>query len=159
MATRHDARRSGRRPFPPPFFSRASWGRTNGSLAARRGPRSGPANGRLLPEIADGLEESRRAKTRFGLPENTRGISCYEAGRDGFWLQRFFVRHGRENAVVDSASIEVHRRYRRAKTDRLDVPKLLTMLLRLRPGNGRAGVWYGCPAGRRKTGGSSTVHS
>ena len=75
-------------------------------------------------------EESRRAKPRFGLPDNTRGISGSEAGREGLWLQRFFVRHGREHAVVDSASIEVHRRYRRAKTDRLAVPTLLTRLLR-----------------------------
>jgi transposase len=76
------------------------------------------------------LEEIARAKQRFGLPEDTPVISCYEAGRDGFWLHRFLVIHGVENQVVDSASIEVNRRYRRAKTDRLDVNKLLTMLLR-----------------------------
>jgi transposase len=85
------------------------------------------------------LEEIRRAKQRFGLPENTPVISCYAAGRDGFWLHRFFVRHGRENSVVDSASIEVNRRYRRAKTDRLDVHKLLTMLLRYAAGERK--VW------------------
>ena len=76
------------------------------------------------------LEEIRRAKQRFGLPENTQVISGYEAGRDGLWLHRFFVRHGREHAVVDSASMEVNRRSRRAKPDRLDVHKRLTMLLR-----------------------------
>jgi transposase len=76
------------------------------------------------------LEEIRRAKHRFGLPEEARVVSCYEAGRDGFWLHRFLVSHGVENSVVDSASIEVNRRYRRATTDRLDVHKLLTMLLR-----------------------------
>jgi transposase len=73
------------------------------------------------------------------LPENTRVVSCYEAGRDGLWLHRFFVRHGRENSVVDSASIAVNRRYRRAKTDRLDVHKLLTMLLRYAAGERK--VW------------------
>jgi transposase len=76
------------------------------------------------------LEEIRRAKSRFGLPEEARVVSGYEAGRDGFWLHRFFVSQGVENIVVDSASIEVNRRYRRAKTDRLDVHRLLTMLLR-----------------------------
>ena len=101
----------------------------------KRGFTTGAAQRPRERQVAAGdcptvLEESRRAKQRFGLPENTRVISGYEAGRDGFWLHRFFVRHGRENAVVDSASIAVHRRYRRAKTDRLDVPKLLTMLLR-----------------------------
>jgi len=57
-------------------------------------------------------------------------MSCYEAGRDGFWLHRYLVSEDIENLVVDSASIEVNRRAKRAKTDRLDVGKLLTMLIR-----------------------------
>ena len=57
-------------------------------------------------------------------------VSCYEAGRDGFWLDRFPRAHGVENRIVDSASIEVRRRARRVKTDRLDAQKLLTMLQR-----------------------------
>jgi transposase len=85
------------------------------------------------------LEEIRRAKSRFGLPAEAQVVSCYEAGRDGFWLHRFFVSHGVVNSVVDSASIEVNRRYRRAKTDRLDVHKLLTMLLRHTAGEKK--VW------------------
>jgi transposase len=76
------------------------------------------------------LAERRRAKHRFGLPEEARVVRGYEAGRDGFWLHRFFVSHGVEHAVVDSASIAVHRRSRRAKTDRLDVHTLRTRLLR-----------------------------
>jgi transposase len=44
-----------------------------------------------------------------------------------------------ENVVVDSSSMEVNRRHRRAKTDRLDVPKRLTMLLRYVAGEQR--VW------------------
>jgi transposase len=85
------------------------------------------------------LEEIERAKQRFGLPEEVRVVSCYEAGRDGFWLHRFLSTHGVENCVVDSASIEVNRRHRRAKTDRLDVHKLLTMLLRHMAGERK--VW------------------
>ena len=57
-------------------------------------------------------------------------VSCYEAGRDGFWLDRFLHAHGIDNRIVDSASIEVRRRARRVKTDRLDAQKLLTMLHR-----------------------------
>jgi transposase len=57
-------------------------------------------------------------------------VSCYEAGRDGFWLDRFLHSHGIDNRIVDSASIEVRRRARRVKTDRLDAQKLLTMLHR-----------------------------
>ena len=70
------------------------------------------------------------AKQRFGLPEDTRVVSCYEAGRDGFWLHRALAEMGIENLVVDPASIEVNRRARRAKTDRLDAGKLVGMLLR-----------------------------
>jgi len=56
--------------------------------------------------------------------------SCYEAGRDGFWLHRFLEAQGIDNVVIDSASIEVNRRKRRAKTDRLDVVGLLDLLAR-----------------------------
>ena len=84
-------------------------------------------------------QEITRAKQRFGLPEDARVVSCYEAGRDGFWLHRALVAHGVQNHVIDSASIEVNRRQRRAKTDRLDVRKLLTMLLRHSAGEKK--VW------------------
>jgi len=84
-------------------------------------------------------QEITRAKQRFGLPEDARVVSCYEAGRDGFWLHRSLVAHSIQNHVIDSASIEVNRRQRRAKTDRLDVRKLLTMLLRHRAGEQK--VW------------------
>jgi transposase len=75
-------------------------------------------------------EEIRLAKKRFGLSQTARVMSCYEAGRDGFWLHRYLISKDIENLVVDSASIEVNRRAKRAKTDHLDVTKLLTMLIR-----------------------------
>ena len=56
-------------------------------------------------------------------------VSCYEAGRDGFWLHRHLESQGVDNSVVDPSSIEVNRRARRAKTDRLDVRKLLRQLI------------------------------
>ncbi len=71
-----------------------------------------------------------KAKEKFGLPGDTRVVSCYEAGRDGFWLHRYLSSIGIQNQVVDSSSIEVNRRLRRAKTDRIDGDKLLTMLMR-----------------------------
>jgi transposase len=80
-----------------------------------------------------------QAKKRFGLPEATRVLSCYEAGRDGFWLHRYLTASGIENLVVDSASIEVNRQAKRAKTDRLDVRKLLSMLIRYDSGEKK--VW------------------
>jgi len=71
-----------------------------------------------------------KAKQRFGVVGPLKVVCCYEAGRDGFWLHRFLVEAGIENRVVDSSSIEVNRRQRRAKTDRLDAAKLLSMLVR-----------------------------
>ena len=79
------------------------------------------------------------AKKRFGLPETAPLLSCYEAGRDGFWLHRYLVEHRVQNLVVDSSSIEVNRRQRRAKTDRMDVGKLLGQLIRYRSGEKK--VW------------------
>ena len=66
-------------------------------------------------------------------------VSCYEAGRDGFWIHRALTQRGIDNRVVDSASIEVNRRARRAKTDRLDALKLVRMLVRVCCGERR--VW------------------
>jgi transposase len=83
--------------------------------------------------------EVEQARERFGLPAEAEVLSCYEAGRDGFWLHRYLASIGVQNVVVDSASIEVNRRFRRAKTDRLDVGKLLNMLVRYY--QGEAKVW------------------
>jgi transposase len=79
-------------------------------------------------------EEIEKAKSRFRLNDDVRIVSCYEAGRDGFWLHRYLISHGIENVVVDSSSIEVNRRKRRAKTDRIDARKLLRMLMRYHGG-------------------------
>jgi transposase len=76
------------------------------------------------------LDEIARAKDRLGLPASAAVVSCYEAGREGFWLHRFLQGHGITNHVVDSSAIEVNRRRRRAKSDGLDVRKLLSMLMR-----------------------------
>jgi transposase len=84
-------------------------------------------------------EEIGKARKRFGLEEGVGVLSCYEAGRDGFWLHRYLVSKGIENRVVDSSSIEVNRRKRRAKTDRLDAGKLVEMLRRYEGGEKR--VW------------------
>ena len=83
------------------------------------------------------LTEVARAKARFGVPAGTPVISCYEAGRDGFWLHRYLCAHGVRNHVVDSSSIEVNRRARRTKTDQLDLVGLLTLLARYLAGDRR----------------------
>jgi transposase len=80
-----------------------------------------------------------KAKARCHLAINCPVRSCYEAGRDGFWLHRWLSDQSIVNLVVDPASIEVNRRARRAKTDRLDSDKLLSMLMRYYGGERR--VW------------------
>jgi transposase len=75
-------------------------------------------------------QEIQKAKRRFGLDESAAVRSCYEAGREGFWLHRALEAMGIENLVVDASSIEVNRRQRRAKTDRMDVEKLVRQLVR-----------------------------
>lgn len=85
------------------------------------------------------LREIEETKRRFGLGPGARVVSCYEAGREGFWLHRWLTSEGIENRVVDSASIEVNRRKRRVKADRLDGKKLLRLLIRHE--SGERGVW------------------
>ena len=66
------------------------------------------------------MRELLTAKVRLGVPLDAPVWSCYEAGRDGFWLHRWLKGQGIANVVVDSSSIEVSRRSRHAMTDRLD---------------------------------------
>ena len=80
-----------------------------------------------------------QAKARLGLAIDAAVRSCYEAGRDGFWPHRWLTALGVTSLVVDSSSIEVSRRARRAKTDRLDGEKLLRLLLR--HWGGERGLW------------------
>ena len=102
-----------------------SWKLTIGD--GRRGP------SRYSVEAGDTaavLDCVAKARARCVLSAEAKLHSCYEAGRDGWWLHRWLIAQGIDNIVVDSASIEVNRRARRAKTDRLDGDKLLAMLLR-----------------------------
>src|SRR3989442_15490541 len=62
--------------------------------------------------------EIQKAKRRLGLKESAEIRSCYEAGREGFWLHRALEQMGIDNMVVDASSIEVNRRQRRGKTGR-----------------------------------------
>jgi transposase len=81
----------------------------------------------------------RDGRKRFTLADDATVRSCYEAGRDGFWIHRALCARGVDNRVVDSASIEVNRRARRTKTDRIDALKLVMMLVRA--GAGERGVF------------------
>ena len=87
------------------------------------------------------LDEIAQAQRRLGLPETASVVSWYAAGREGFWLHRFLRAQGLTNPVVDSSSSEVKRRRRRAKSDGVDVRKLLSLLMRYEQGE-RQG-WQG----------------
>jgi transposase len=102
----------------------------------KRRPRQRQVRPRDRNGVLQAIEDTRQ---RFGLGTESRVVSCYEAGREGFWLHRWLEAEGVENRVVDSASIEVNRRKRRVKADRLDGKKLLRMLIRHE--SGEKGVW------------------
>ena len=102
----------------------------------QRAPSQHGVNAGEAPALLEVIE---KAKKRCGLGGAVQVVSCYEAGRDGFWLHRWLVEHGVESLVVDSSSIEVNRRQRRAKSDRLDAGKLHEMLGRYLRGEKR--VW------------------
>ena len=75
------------------------------------------------------------AERRIGRA--VRVMSCYEAGRDGFWLHRLLLANGVENLVIDPASIAVNRRARRVKTDRIDAETLLRAMMAWQRGERR----------------------
>ncbi len=83
------------------------------------------ASGEKLIEFID------RQKARCAAAGRavTRVILTHEAGRDGFWIARYLMRRGIEVHVMQSSSLPVDRRARRAKTDVIDVEMLLRTLL------------------------------
>lgn len=126
--------------IPQTLYMALELSNTNWRLGFTIGLGQPPRLRKLQARDVKGLmEEISLGKARFGLPDGVAVMSCYEAGRDGFWLHRFLIAQGVRNVVVDSASIEVNRRKRRAKTDRMDVGKLLTMLIRSAQGERK--VW------------------
>jgi transposase len=128
-------------PMGPVLYLALELGETRWMLGFTTGLGQAP---RMRPIKARDLEAVRReigrALARFHLPAGTPVLSCYEAGREGFWLHRALLAAGIANRVVDASSIEVNRRARRAKTDRLDAQKLVTMLVRKVLGDPR--VWH-----------------
>jgi len=124
----------------PTLYVAFELGNTEWVLAMTTGVAQPPLR-RVLPAraLTTLRTELGRAKAHFGLAGTAPVCSCYEAGRDGFWLHRYLVHCGIANRIVDSSSIEVNRRRRRTKTDRLDAAKLVTMLIRAEGGEEK--VW------------------
>ena len=80
-----------------------------------------------LAALSARLATAREKAARRG--QEVRVVSCYEAGFDGHWLHRWLADQGVTNYVVDSSSIAVDRRARRAKTDRLDLEQIMRAFL------------------------------
>jgi transposase len=99
-------------------------------VALADGQRSASQHRLEAGDVGGLLKLIEKAKKRCGLHGTLKVMSCYEAGRDGFWLHRWLLEQGIHNLVVDSSSIEVNRRARRAKSDALDAGKLYEMLVR-----------------------------
>ena len=89
-----------------------------------------------LEALAARLADARAKAARTGKP--VRILSCYEAGFDGHWLHRWLTEHGVMNHEIDPSSIEVNRRARRSKTDRIDLDKLMRAFLAHLRGEPRA---------------------
>lgn len=125
--TRHDECNSG----PTPLLMALELGRYQWSVGFTTGVGQRPRRRVLRSEHWARLtDEMAAAKRRLGLRTDAPVMSCYEAGPDGFWVHRCLTTLGVVNVVVDAASIEINRRARRAKTDRLDVDRLLAQLVR-----------------------------
>src|SRR3974390_2979200 len=96
----------------------------------------------LAPQTSRYQVKACDAKALLDLVERVRGrvarelvrpvevMSCYEAGYDGFWLHRVLEAHGIHNHVLDPASLQVNRRARRPKTDRIDADRMVRALIR-----------------------------
>jgi transposase len=80
-----------------------------------------------LAELSRVLARARERAEQQGKP--VRILSCYEAGLDGHWLHRWLMDNGIVNYEIDASSIEVNRRARRAKTDRIDLGLLMRAFL------------------------------
>ena len=71
-----------------------------------------------------------RARVARELGRPVEVMSCFEAGYDGFWLHRVLEAHGIRNHVLDPASLQVNRRARQPKTDRIDADRMVRALIR-----------------------------
>ena len=119
--------------FAPIFvaleLSRSKWlvgvGTPQKWAVRRHQVEGGDLDGLLALLAAGGGGEEKRA----GVPVKV--YVCFEAGRDGHWLYRALTSAGYDVYEIDPASVAVDRRARRAKSDGVDVDKLVRTLARL----------------------------
>lgn len=88
-----------------------------------------------IHRIAGGNFSALIDRLRSAAKNIGRILVCYEAGYDGFWLARSLIEMGVECRVLDPASLQVNRRARRVKTDRIDVLALVRALIAIDRGD------------------------
>ena len=112
-------------------LSASSWKLGFADRLGRR-PRVRAVDAGDLAKLQMEIDAARKA---FNLKADSPVFSCYEAGRDGFWVHRCLVAMGIASQIVEPASIEVNRKKRRAKTDRIDAGKIVNALMRFQAGD------------------------
>src|ERR1700757_4473902 len=120
MASMHDSVRFKTTVYAAIELSKKSW-----VVAIARPDRDRPS----IHRIAGGNLADLIGRLRKAAGEKQRIVVCYEAGYDGFWLARSLAKIGIDCRVLDPASIQVNRRARRVKTDRIDSLALLRALI------------------------------
>lgn len=97
-------------------------------VAGRDNPSLHPIKGGNVDGLMAKLDAARdRAAKLTG--QTPKVVVCYEAGYDGLWLSRLLDARGIECHVMEPASLQVNRRARRVKTDRIDVESILRTLI------------------------------
>jgi transposase len=86
-------------------------------------------NGGDLAALTARLADMRKKAAAAVAGRPVRILSCYEAGLDGHWLHRWLTERDIINHEIDPSSIEVNRRARRAKSDRIDLEKMMRAFL------------------------------
>jgi len=108
-----------------------------------------PIAGGDLTALASRLARCRAQAARSG--QSVRILSCYEAGLDGHWLHRWLTDQGVISHEIDPSSIEVSRRARRVKTDRIDLEKLMRTFLAYLRASRESAAWCTCPRWKTRT--------
>jgi transposase len=123
----NEAARDGAVVFVAVELSKSAW-----LLASQASPSGKMSSHRLDGgDVAGLLALLRRLQARAQRADGqeVQVVLGYEAGYDGFWLQRRLTAEGITRWVMDPGSLQVDRRARRTKTDRLDAAMLLRALM------------------------------
>src|ERR1700752_4916210 len=120
MASMHDSGRFRTTVYAAVELSKKSW-----VVAIARPDRGRPS----IHRIAGGNLADLIGRLRKAAGGKQRIVVCDEAGYDVFWLARSLAKIGIDWRVLDPASIQVNRRARRVKTDRIDSLALLWAII------------------------------